>query len=635
MANNSKSLISLANLPVEDLAAYLSIVEGFSRKDERASDTDLVDGIDSDKIAIAALDENNNLINDRKTVENALKLAGIPANEYLKKDESTTLLDDTYQVSSIISSEVKEIRDELYQLKAELAKQGYIKQNHVYDGFYDAFRNDEIRYDDEIVTTTSGQYVSGSNIFTVIDGSDLHVGEFIAIKDVEGNMYASRISDIQNSNTIEIEKPFNVSANIATGANIYKYAGSYYNGEFIFGRDTGSYISNDVMKTIVKDGKDRTVIQVLGAETKGYATKLTNYYSTYGSLIRRVEFSLSYSGNPGAIRASVWKMDITSDKNRPICECLGTSRSVYPSSASNTLSEVEFIFDDPIRINEGSTYLIALFAGGSNENNVWKIGGYVDPYNNESDLFYIDDTYYFDNDVFDMIPGPTDSYLALHLSKEIKANIIHNDTGLYTCCEEINGGFTRARVELKINREGIYQIANDMASVTPIGNKIKIAGENNAKDPFEANDKIAVGQMFSTLTGDNTKDGIYAADELYTPAEADVYRIGYTVQVIAKRKLSDIPLVYGEDKIIELPLVCIMKGKESGKEAISSDRLIFEAEIEPDDSLDRKLKTYDLLEVQIYWNSQLDKATLNDSPVFAGKILDISVTTDKSYKAKK
>ena len=136
----SKSLISLANIPVEDIFNYLTIVKGVSIKEENAADTDRVAGVDADKIARAAMDENGELIKDRDTVMNALKLGDVDAKQYLLRDESTTLLGDTYKVSTILSDELKEVRDELYQLKAELAKQGYIKQNHVYDGFYDAFR---------------------------------------------------------------------------------------------------------------------------------------------------------------------------------------------------------------------------------------------------------------------------------------------------------------------------------------------------------------------------------------------------------------------------------------------------------------------------------------------------------------
>ena len=91
--------------------------------------------------------------------------------------------------------------------------------------------------------------------------------------------------------------------------------------------------------------------------------------------------------------------------------------------------------------------------------------------------------------------------------------------------------------------------------------------------------------------------------------------------------LSD--LTYGEPVVVELPLVAVMRGKEPGKENISSDRLIFEKEIQQGSG--KALEIYDDIEVQVYWKSGLQADNLNTNNQFAGKILDISVSTDKSY----
>ena len=622
----SKSLISLANMPMEDIYNYLTIVKGVSVRNENAVDTDYVSGIEADKIAKAATKEDGSLVSDRDTVQNALQLGGVNADQYLQRDESTTLLGDTYQVSTILSNELKELRDEIYQLKAELAKQGYIQQSKVYDGFYDAFKDGEIRYVADQITTVIGEHSAGATSITVANVSDLVVGEYIAIKDTAGNMYASRIESINNSQ-IGLNRPFGVTVLNDTG--VFKHAGSYYNGEYIFGKNTGSYLSVDVSKAIIKDGKERTVIQVLGDTTKGFATKLSNYYSTYSTIIRKVEFSLAYTGNPGAIRASIWKMKTDTSKDNPECELIAVSESVYPSSCSNTLSEVEFVFTEPVKIAEGTTYLIALYAGGVTSTNTWKIGGYVDDYNvSYENLWYTDDTYYFDNESFNMIPGSSDSYLALHISEELAVNIRYNDTGLYTCEETIQGGFTRARVELRVAREGTFNVADSASIATIAGNELRVIGENI--NPFVAGDKVVVGNMVSTLTGECTKDRIYMTDNMYTPVEADVYRVGYKVIAKCRRKTKDVPLEYDAPVIVELPLVGVMPGKEPNKEIYSSDRLIFEAEIAPNEA-DRLLNTFDHIEIQIFWNSSLRNENVNGNNQFAGKILDLSVVTDKSY----
>ena len=620
----SKSIISLANIPVEDIFNYLTIVKGVSVRDERAVDTDRVDGVDSNKIAMAALDDKGELIEDRNTVHNALKLNGHDASKYLLKDESTTLLEDTYAVSTTLSNEIKEIRDEVYQLKAELAKQGYIMQNKVYDGFYDAFRVGEERYKKEMITQLASELHGSSLTANVISNEDISDGDYIGFKTSDG-MQCVKVLSSNTNGSLTLERSLGVT--IGANSPVYKFAGSYHNGEFIFGKDSGTITSAYTEKAIVKDGKERAVIQVLGEDTKGFATKLSSYYSTYGSVIRKVEFSLAYSGNPGSIKASIWKV-IGSDSEIPLCECLGESNSVYPSSCSGTLSNVEFLFNQPIKIAEGSTYLIALYCGGANSSNVWKIGGYVDEtYDSFNSMWYTDDTYYFDNEGFPyVIPGATDAYLALHMSKEVNVNIKYENNGLYTCEEEIQCGFTRARVELRINREGIFTCSNNGLSVQA-GQVITISGEK-AANPFKRGDKVVIGNMFSTIIADPTATKLYCEDNMYTPEGADVYRMGYKVQVKCKRITNEVPLEYGDEILMELPLVAVLSGKEPGKQASSSDRLIFEAEIKKDEA--DKLQMYHLIEVQVAWDSPV--TSINENPQFAGKILDLSVSTDKSYK---
>lgn len=621
----SKSLISLANIPVEDIFTYLTIVKGVSVRAENAADTDKVCGIDSDKIAMAAVNNEGDLIEDRNTVQNALNLGGKAADQYLLKDDSTTLLGDTYAVSTTLSNEIKEIRDEVYQLKSQLAKQGYIMQSKVYDGFYDAFRDGEIRYDDTLVTQLSSELRGSSSNAYVINADSISEGDYLGFKLTDGTMQSAQVQYKQNG-ALVLRNTLGVS--VPAGANVYRYAGSYNNGEFIFGKNYGRITSVSTEKVVVKDGKDRNAIQVLGEDTKGFATKLSSYYCTYGSIIRKVEFSLAVKGNPGSIKASIWKVNFNSFSEAVDYECLGSSDSVYPSSCSGTLSNVVFNFAQPIRISEGATYLIALYCGGADAENTWKIGGYTDDtYESLTNMWYTDDTYYFDGERFPyVIPGATDAYLALHISQEMTVNIQYEDNGVYACKEEMQCGFTRVRVELRVNREGIYQTTNNGLSVVG-GNKITIAGDK-AANPFAKGDFVVIGNSFSKISKDSSVTGIFCEDSMYTPEGADVYRVGYKVQVKCKKKTSEIPLMYGDETIVELPLVAVIPGKEPGKENNSSDRLIFEAEIKNNE--EERLEMYHQLELQIAWDSPI--TTINENPQFAGKILDLSVSTDKSFK---
>ena len=107
----SQNYISPAMLPLGSIAEYMDKVEGFSKKKESAEDTKQVNGIKSDLIAIAATDENGELIEDRETVKNALKLGGIPAKDYVTTEGANALLSDTYQVSVNSGNETKNLRE--------------------------------------------------------------------------------------------------------------------------------------------------------------------------------------------------------------------------------------------------------------------------------------------------------------------------------------------------------------------------------------------------------------------------------------------------------------------------------------------------------------------------------------------
>lgn len=176
----ARQYIPLSILPMEDIVNYLQIIGGFRKKDDIANDTKKVARIDSEKIAIAALDENGELINDRNTVLNAINLNGLSADNYLTKGDSSDLMADTHKVSTIVSNEISAIRDELYQVKNELVKNGYLKDSVVYNGFYDPFRNGEIKYISKEITKVA-QADSRPIItdITVLDATQLIVGATI------------------------------------------------------------------------------------------------------------------------------------------------------------------------------------------------------------------------------------------------------------------------------------------------------------------------------------------------------------------------------------------------------------------------------------------------------------------------
>ena len=630
--------ISLGQMPLEALDAYLSVVKGYTKTNDRAVDTKYVAGVESELIAKAATNEDGELVNDRETVQNALELNGKSADKYLLKEDSKSLLGDTYSVSTIISDELKALRDELYQTKAELAKLGLIKQGPVYNGFYDAFKNDNIRYNNEIITTLAQTNNESGTIstITVEDASAFAVGEYIAIKTSKETQVA-KITSISNSR-IDITPA--VAGPLGNETEIYKTAGTYNRGMFVFGEKTGAYASSDIFKVIVKDGKRRQIIKTLNTSFSGYASRCNNLYSIDGAL-NKIQVSLACDGNPGIIRAYLYK--VTDNTNPAINnELIAESDALSAAQVSGVLNNYTFNFENTIKLSRDNEYIVLLKTEYANESNRWYIGGFVDECTDDC-ICCAGDTYDYISDAFQLTNEMSDMYIAFYMSDIIENEINYMQKGIYTCELEIPDKFTRVRTELRINREGLFTSADNNVLVYNESNPLQLDGnEYSYATLFTTGQQIvggtSVAKVGSTV---NSNNRFSLAENTYIPYGSDVYRVGYKVNAILKNKVVNLnnptnPVSYTDAKLVELPLVTVMKGKEPGKETTSSDRLIFEAEIGiNDDTAVNVLNQYNTLEIQIYWeNSALPVSTINTNNDLAGKIYDLSISTDKSYNKK-
>lgn len=630
--------ISLGQMPLEALDAYLSVVKGYTKTNDRAVDTKYVAGVESELIAKAATNEDGELVNDRETVQNALELNGKSADKYLLKEDSKSLLGDTYSVSTIISDELKALRDELYQTKAELAKLGLIKQGPVYNGFYDAFKNDNIRYNNEIITTLAQTNNESGTIstITVEDASAFVVGEYIAIKTSKETQVA-KITSISNSR-IDITPA--VAGPLGNETEIYKTAGTYNRGMFVFGEKTGAYTSSDIFKVIVKDGKRRQIIKTLNTSFSGYASRCNNLYSIDGAL-NKIQVSLACDGNPGIIRAYLYK--VTDNTNPAINnELIAESDALSAAQVSGVLNNYTFNFENTIKLSRDNEYIVLLKTEYANESNRWYIGGFVDECTDDC-ICCAGDTYDYISDAFQLTNEMSDMYIAFYMSDIIENEINYMQKGIYTCELEIPDKFTRVRTELRINREGLFTSADNNVLVYNESNPLQLDGnEYSYATLFTTGQQIvggtSVAKVGSTV---NSNNRFSLAENTYIPYGSDVYRVGYKVNAILKNKVVNLnnptnPVSYTDAKLVELPLVTVMKGKEPGKETTSSDRLIFEAEIGiNDDTAVNVLNQYNTLEIQIYWeNSALPVSTINTNNDLAGKIYDLSISTDKSYNKK-
>ena len=630
-----RSQMSIAMLPIEDIAEYFEKISGFKKKEDASEDTKKVAQIDANKIAIAALDGKGELVKDRNTVENALKLGGISAENYLTKNDSTSLLTDTHVVSVNMADEMKALRDELYQMRGELVKSGVISDTTYYGGFQDPFRVGNEKYIHEEITRlaqTDGR-VTLSDI-TVLDSSEFEIGEYIVVKS-NNNKQLTKITDKQGDRLF-ISPAINGPLDEFTG--IYKSLGSYNDGMYVFGEKTGTLISPETKQMILKDGKVRKKVRELSVPNTGFATTMSIPRSM-GGVIKKIEVALAASGNPGAIKASVYK--ITTDG----FELLGSTDSLTSSNATIALNDLVLTFNEQIILEAGFDYILLLHTTWADENNKWYVGGFDEPCLDgvHKDCYdYIDEVFTLSEDISDM-------YLAITVSEVLEDQIEYFQKGLYSCNISLptNTKVTRARVELKVNREGRFKVIENPSTLIPSENaNLELVNMDNksygSAGIFQTDGLIAIGNQIAKVGNNRVNNTSFTLKETaYAPGGSDVYRVGY--KVIAKAKMNKInystpntPIKTEYSTVIELPLVAIIPGKENGKEEISSDRLIFEAELMIDEDNGYRLLDFNEIEAQVVWATDgVNKQELQTHKELAGKILDITISTDRAYSKRK
>lgn len=641
----SKNYISPSLLPMDEIAQYMELVAKFGKKTDSSADTNNVGGVDSNLIAKAATNEDGTLYSDRETVKNALQLGGVPASSYVTAEGAGALLSDTYAVSVNMGNEIKNLRDELYQIKAELAKSGMIKNIDCYNGFIDAFKIGNEKYLKDAITVISTDMSSASNSFiSVEDTSEFIAGEYIVINTNEPQVV--KIQDVVNSTRLNLSS--NVAGPIASGTEIFKTYGSYNNGAFVFGSKKDLSVSSKERYIILNDDAQPLLLTKKYTPNSGYAAQI-NIPSTARGAVRKVGVQAKVTGHPGGLKCYV--IDTTNNTNdvtslptivelKEDGKVIGESNLLYSSEATSSFNEMYFEFSEPV-ILEKSNYMFLFVQIDADTNNYWELRGLRGE--NNMDLQTNSKLYSFSDGV-GLKAEDGDLYLVVVTSEVLLNQLEYNKQGLYSANFELSNltQATRVRVELKVNREGRFKVVDNPNTLVPSATKpLNTYNEDNKSysvNLFNTGDKIVIGNQIAKVGASRTANTSFSLEkEAYAPAGVPVYRVGYDVQIKACNKTVDIstpnsPIKTTSLTLVNLPLIAVVPGKESGKEEISSDRLIFEAEIKLDETTQYKLKEFNDIEVQVYWSNELaTKLDLNNSPELAGKILDITVSTDNTY----
>lgn len=352
----SRNYISPAMLPMESISEYMEKVYGFGKKSDSSEDTKNVAKVKSELIAKAATNEQGKLVADRETVKNALQLGGIAANKYVTMEGASALLADTHEISVNVSDEIKNLRDELYQMKSELAKAGMIKDTKCYNGYIDAFKANSEKYIKEAITTTSTEM---SNVqvsyLTVEDASEFAANEYIVVDTAE-----AQIVKIQDVLSDRINLAENISGPIPSGTKIYKSFGIYENGSFVFGTPKDVSVSSQEKYIVLNDDAQPILLTKKYTPNSGYAAQI-NIPSTARGAIKKVGVQAKVTGNPGGLKCYI--IDPANSTNEMLSmttieqlkadgKVLGESNLLYSSQATGAFNELYFEFSNTVILDK-------------------------------------------------------------------------------------------------------------------------------------------------------------------------------------------------------------------------------------------------------------------------------------------
>lgn len=645
----SKNYISPSLMPMKEIAQYLETVSKFGKKTDSSADTKNVSGVASSLIAKAATNSEGALVADRETVKNALQLGGVPASNYITTAGAGALLSDTYAVSRNAGNEIKNLRDELYQMKAELAKAGLLKTTECYNGFIDPFKLGNEKCLNKAVTVVSTDMSSVSNSFIAVeDTSSFIAGEYIVVGTTEPQIV--KIQDVASSTRLNLKS--NVTGPISSGTKIYKSYGSYSDSSFVFGKQKGVSVSNKEKYIILNDDAQPLILTKKYTPNSGYASQI-NIPSTARGAVKRVGVQARVNGNPGGLRCYIIDptnnaTDVTTlhtiEALKKDGKVIAESSLLHSSEATGSYNELYFDFNKPV-ILEKSNYIFLFVQIDADMNNYWELKGLRGE--TSMDLQTNSKLYSFSEGTGLKVEDG-DLYLVVVTSEVLLNQMEYSKRGLYSCEFKLADltKATRVRVELKVNREGRFKVINNPNTLVPnASSPLNTLNEDNksySTNLFNTGDTVIIGDQIAKVGSSRTTNTSFTlAKDTYAPAGANVYRMGYNVQVKASNvsvntKTPTKPIKTESVILAPLSLIAVVPGKEAGKEGVSSDRLIFEAEIKLDENTQYKLSSFNNIEVQVYWSNELaTKMDLNNSPELAGRILDITVSTDNTYNTKK
>lgn len=253
----SYSKININQLEIDSVAEYVIHSQGVVTRGKgevsstKALDTDKVGEVDAKQIAVAAD------ISDRHTVKNALQLGGIDASDYMTMNTGNDIATRQENMGLSFADDIKDVVDELYQMKNELIKKGLLDARGQYRGFVDAFkRNSYVNIQNEIGPASTAAASKNNELVVeepeVFNSFDVY--DFIVIRNNESKLYDIKqvVEKVEESKTFVLDSEINT--NVRTGdVSLFKSAGIIHDGLYKFANDAVIQVSSDEFHSGLSD----------------------------------------------------------------------------------------------------------------------------------------------------------------------------------------------------------------------------------------------------------------------------------------------------------------------------------------------------------------------------------------------
>lgn len=267
----------------EDGSLEKPVKKEYRDKIVKADDTDLVYGIPAQYTAIAgnldsatAADQNGisaDEYNARTTIRNAKLLDSKPLDYFMTQESGTGLAKETKSIIKNYGDDIASIRDELYQLKHTLEKNGLITLSNEHFGYNDIFRNGYKPYEYKELGQPTQKADNASTLIMDENATrDLDAGDYIAVYfHHEQKINVVQIKGISpNGEKLYLDEGLTYDT-AADNITVYKSYGVSRNGNFYFARDVEYQVGEENIHTGLDDDTATTLYHPVSTEQSSYA----------------------------------------------------------------------------------------------------------------------------------------------------------------------------------------------------------------------------------------------------------------------------------------------------------------------------------------------------------------------------